>query len=134
MQRRFSVIGLVVILAAGLAGGYSFRVTAAPAPKGQAKMAMKEHGGMAMQTPVSRRLDQQLEAAKTRAARRGKYKCCIKPSCSWCMLHMGNCTCYKGVVSGKGHCRECRGGWEAGQGHVPGKTLADVRKMKVESM
>src|SRR5256885_1968047 len=65
------------------------------------------------------KLDKQVESARVKAASDGHYVCCIKPGCSWCVIHFGKCVCYMGVGSGKTACRECHGGWEAGQGCVP---------------
>src|SRR5262249_4662852 len=75
-------------------------------------------------------LRQQVEAARKKAFDHGSYACCIEPACSWCLLSVGECTCILGVGSGQYACRECKGGWEAGQGIMPGKRKEDVRKMK----
>jgi hypothetical protein len=99
-------------------------------PQGQ------EHkGGMMMQTSESKKLEKHVNAVKAKA-RVGKegYACCIRPSCEWCAVHMGHCTCHHGVETGMGNCRECHGGWDAGQGDVKGKTKEDVRGMPVMKM
>jgi len=90
---------------------------------------------MMMQTAESKKLEKHVNAvkAKARAGREG-YACCIRPSCEWCAVHMGHCTCHHGVETGMGNCRECHGGWEAGQGDVKGKTKEDVRNLPVMKM
>ncbi len=37
-------------------------------------------------------------------------------------------------MTGMGPCRECHGGWEAGQGAIPGKTKDGVRKQPTMKM
>ena len=86
--------------------------------------------GVSKPVEASTKLDKQVESARVKAASDWRYVCCIKPGCSWCVIHLGKCVCYMGVGSGKTACRECHGGWEAGQGCVPGKTKEDVREMK----
>src|ERR1051326_5965209 len=71
-------------------------------------------------------LRKQVEAGRQRAFDHGQYACCVKPACSWCLLSLGACTCAEGVGSGKYACRECKGGWESGQGRIPGKSKEDV--------
>ena len=81
-------------------------------------------------TADAQQLGEQAQKARAKAAGNGYYACCIEPACSWCLLHIGKCTCVLGVGTGKWACRECHGGWEAGQGRIPGKSREDVRKMK----
>lgn len=98
----------------------------------------KEHGKMmgAMsmkQTTDSKKLESHVKAVKAKAGKEG-YDCCIGPSCEWCAVHMGHCMCHHGVEDGTGNCRECHGGWEAGQGEVKGETKEDIRKLPVMKM
>jgi cytochrome c2 len=116
----------------GLAGYQRLGTRAMPRPQKQAKPSPQpapDHlvvGTTNEFTP----LRQQVEAARKKAFDHGSYACCIEPACSWCLLSMGECTCILGVGSGQYACRECKGGWEAGQGIMPGKRKEDVRKMK----
>jgi hypothetical protein len=95
----------------------------------------QEHRGemMMMQTAESKKLEKHVNAVKAKAGKEG-YACCIRPSCEWCAVHMGHCTCHHGVETGMGPCRECHGGWEAGEGHVTGKTREDVRNQPIMKM
>ncbi|MDZ7343240.1 MAG: hypothetical protein ONA90_01870, partial [candidate division KSB1 bacterium] len=34
-----------------------------------------------------------VETAKASMAHDGKYKCCIKPACDWCLLKANGCAC-----------------------------------------
>ncbi len=85
------------------------------------------------QTSESKKLETHVKAVKSKAGKEG-YACCIRPTCEWCAVHMGPCMCHHGVETGMGPCRECHGGWEAGQGEVTGKTKEDVRNMPVMKM
>ena len=132
MSRRFTLLIAAAIMLLGvMAWRASVSVARAPHHAMTHKMAMKGDMGMGMtMTPEAMHLRKSLDAAKSAAARKGKYACCIKPSCDWCMTHMGSCSCGKGVAMNMGACRECKGGWEAGQGAIGGKTKDDVRNMK----
>ena len=46
----------------------------------QAKMGGM-HGGMMMQTADSKKLHQHVNTVKSKAAKKGQYACCIRPSC-----------------------------------------------------
>ncbi len=88
---------------------------------------------MMKQTADSKKLEKNVNAVKDKAGKEG-YDCCIRPTCEWCAVHMGHCMCHHGVETGMGPCRECHGGWEAGQGVVKGKTKEDVRNQPVMKM
>jgi hypothetical protein len=60
----------------------------------------------------------QMDAAKAKLSRSGKYDCCVKPSCDMCARTNGACECAANVASGKGACGECLEGWQAGLGIV----------------
>jgi len=100
--------------------------------RAQEKMGQKMSQTMA-QASESKKLENHVKAVKAKAGKEG-YDCCIRPTCEWCAVHMGHCMCHHGVETGMGPCRECHGGWEAGQGEVKGKTKEDVRNMPVMKM
>jgi len=83
-------------------------------------------GGMMPQTAASKRADAQVEKIKAAP----NYQCCIRPMCDFCAVHMGSCPCGKHAAMGMPVCNQCKGGWDAGQGVVPGKTAADIKVMK----
>ena len=83
-------------------------------------------GGMMPQTAASKRADAQVEKIKAGP----NYQCCIRPMCDFCAVHMGSCPCGKHAAMGMPVCNQCKGGWDAGQGVVPGKTAADIKVMK----
>ncbi len=117
-----------------LAACAALLLATAPAGFAQSKMAPSKstmtHSGMMMQTPASKKVMQQVKGIKS-----GKnYKCCIKPKCDWCAVHMGSCPCGKMAATGKPVCVNCKGGWDAGQGVVPGKTAADIKVMTMGDM
>ncbi len=87
------------------------------------------HGKMP-QTAASRKVQAQVEKIKS-----GKnYQCCIRPKCNTCAVTMGSCPCGKHAAMGMPVCTQCKGGWDAGQGVVPGKTTADIKVMKMGGM
>ena len=53
--------------------------------------------------------------------------CCLAPSCNFCALVAGKCTCAMSVRTEAGVCGECYDGWHAGQGRMPGVKAADVK-------
>jgi len=131
MHRRILLLAATISLGIGLAGWHRSGSLAAPDSRGRAAFdKTRSDRSKPGQTDDSQRLGEQVETAARKAAENGSYACCIRPACSWCLLHRGQCTCALGVGSGRGACRECHGGWEAGQGRIPGRTKEDVRKMK----
>lgn len=110
-------IALVVALAAILA----YAVTAARAQ-------MAEHGMMPV-PKAAKRLQASVNKYKTQLTGQGKYTCCINPTCDFCATHMGACPCGKMAAMDRPVCRECKGGWEAGEGVITGKTAADIKVM-----
>jgi hypothetical protein len=63
---------------------------------------------------------QSLDSAKKKLAADGKYACCVKPACDLCARTAGSCACAANLLSGKGVCGECQGGWLAGRGQMKG--------------
>lgn len=49
--------------------------------------------------------------------------------CNQCALMMGGCPCGGNAASGKPVCHECKGGWDAGDGAIPGKRSRDIKVM-----
>ena len=72
------------------------------------------------------KLQKSINSYKQKLVKSGKYMCCVKPTCDFCASHMGGCPCGKMAAMGKPVCRECKGGWEAGEGAIPGKKPADI--------
>jgi mono/diheme cytochrome c family protein len=115
-----------------MALGHPFSILAATDRQGKPKKsaASLQDAHLIRQNDEARRLRRQVDAATKNAAQHGYHACFINPPCSWCLLHLGQCTCVLGVGRGQYACRECHGGWEANQGYIPGKTKNDVRKMR----
>lgn len=131
MDRRLVLLITTIGIGIGLVGWQGSQTAA---PRGGATAA---HAGTHAQgtsrpglSDKTGGLGSQVDTAVRKAAQDGNYACCIRPACAWCLLHGGRCTCAIGVGSGRGACRECHGGWEAGQGRIPGRTRQDVRNMK----
>ena len=66
-------------------------------------------------------------AVSAKAAKKGQYTCCINPPCNFCALHMAMCPCGKNLAAAKPVCRECKGGWHAGEGAIAGIKPENVK-------
>ncbi len=66
---------------------------------------------------------------KAKLIKDGKYVCCLKNPCNQCALMIGACPCGKNAAAGKPVCHECKGGWAAGNGIIPGKKAEDIKVM-----
>jgi hypothetical protein len=84
--------------------------------------------------PGARRLHAELERVSQTAAKKGQYTCCIAPPCEFCAVHEAMCPCAKDLVAGKAVCRECKGGWDVGEGRVQGVNAANVKGMSAAQM
>ena len=108
-----------ILAAAGLTlGGVSLRGFAAP---------RHVHAAAASTPKQAVQLRRSIDRYKAQLARQGKYACCIRPSCDYCATHEGMCPCDKQVAANKPVCRECKGGWDAGEGEARGKTAAEIK-------
>lgn len=117
---------LVVLLAVGALG---LGVVAWAQDDAMAKQMemMKE---MMMNRPKSmKKADTAIQKQKQKAVAAGKYACCLKHSCDSCALKMGQCPCGMNAANDKPVCNECKGGWHAGDGFIPGKTADQIKTM-----
>jgi ribonucleotide monophosphatase NagD (HAD superfamily) len=73
--------------------------------------------------------DQAIQTQKKTAASEGRYSCCLKQACDHCALKMGECPCATNLQKGMAVCNECKGGWHAGDGAIPGIDPDDVTTM-----
>src|SRR5206468_6788312 len=89
-------------------------VCAAPAPPPTG------YASRAEVVPAARKLHQELEKVMDTAAERGAYTCCISPPCAFCASRMAMCPCGKSLARRGPVCRECKGGWEVGEGRMSG--------------
>lgn len=87
-----------------------------------------------MVAPGAKKLHSELERVSGAAAKKGNYTCCINPPCEFCAVHMAECPCGKMLAAGKGVCRECKGGWDVGEGRIPGVKAADVKGRSAKDM
>lgn len=91
--------------------------------------AQEDHMAMGPPPRQAVRLQKNIDGYKAKLASQGKYACCVKPTCDFCATHMGMCPCGKMAAMNKPVCRECKGGWEAGEGVIPGKSASDIKAM-----
>ena len=67
-----------------------------------------------------------LEAAKAGLAAKGEYRCCVIPSCNWCLINDKHCTCAAHLEEGEAVCGSCGQSWAMGRGVLPGVEPRDV--------
>ena len=68
-----------------------------------------------------------LEAAKAGLAAKGEYRCCVMPSCNWCVINDKHCTCAAHLEKGEAVCGSCGQSWAMGRGVLPGVKAEDVK-------
>lgn len=73
------------------------------------------------------RLTGELEAAKAGLAAKGEYRCCVMPTCNWCLMNDKHCGCAAHLEAGEGVCGECGQSWTMGRGVLPGVNPEDVK-------
>jgi hypothetical protein len=85
---------------------------------------LAHEGGRKNTTPTKADSDLKTAKAKLAAAKKtlqakGRYACCVKPSCDLCLRKNGSCTCASNVMRGLGACGECMAGWKNGRRRRP---------------
>ncbi len=70
---------------------------------------------------------EKLAQAKDKLMQEGKYNCCVKDPCNYCLLHESDCDCYKDLQAGEHVCIECYSEWQRGNGAVEGIKKEAVR-------
>jgi hypothetical protein len=73
--------------------------------------------------------DNAVQQQKQKAMKAGNYGCCLKNACDFCALKMGECPCGMNAAKDMPVCNECKGGWYAGDGALPGKTADQIKTM-----
>lgn len=70
-----------------------------------------------------------VEIAKASLTRDGKFKCCVKPACDWCVLKANGCACADMIDAGQPVCPECGLGWKNGRGSIPDVQPSEVKNV-----
>lgn len=117
-------ITLVLALLAGVGMSLSYAQGGAMAEQMEMmkKMMMNRPKAMA-------KADDGIQKQKQAAMKDGKYGCCLKHACDTCALKMGQCPCGMNAAKNMAVCNECKGGWHAGDGAIPGKTADQIMTM-----
>ncbi len=97
-----------------------------------AMVLLAHEGGRRNTTPTKAEKDLQtakkkLAAAKKTLTAKGRYACCVKPSCDLCLRKNGSCACAANVARGLGACGECMAGWKNGRGSMSGIKAENVK-------
>ncbi|MDA1315457.1 MAG: hypothetical protein O2968_19180 [Acidobacteria bacterium] len=128
MMKMFKRPWLAVSLAVALLGGVGISVSLAQSDAMADQMEMMKK--MMMSRPKAMaKADAQIQKVKAKAVADGKYACCLRHSCDSCALKMGQCPCGMNAANDKPVCHECKGGWHAGDGAIPGKTADQIKTM-----
>lgn len=123
MKRRI-MRSLIVLFVAALVGSM-FQLLAQQGAVSPEQMEMMKK--MMMNRPAAMRTaDEAIQAQKKQATSQGTYGCCLKQACDHCALKMGECPCRMNLQKKMAVCNECKGGWHAGDGAVPGVNADDV--------
>ena len=72
-------------------------------------------------------LSSELETAKAALMAKGEYRCCVLPSCNWCLINDKHCKCATHLEEGGGVCGGCGQSWAMGRGVLPGVDPEDVK-------
>lgn len=75
------------------------------------------------------RADKAVQDQKAAAMKAGTYNCCLKNSCDYCALKMGECPCGMNAANDMPVCNECKGSWYAGDGRIPNLTPDQIKTM-----
>ncbi len=122
MKRKRWALAVMAALLLGVMGWGVGRILA------QGEMEMMKQK-MMNRPAAMKSADKAIQAQKQKAVKAGKYACCLKDSCDFCALKMGECTCGMMAAKDMPVCNECKGGWHAGNGAVPGKKAEDIKTM-----
>jgi hypothetical protein len=70
-----------------------------------------------------------VETAKASMMRDGKYNCCIKPACDYCLLKAKGCACADMIDADQPVCTDCGLGWKNGNGSIPDVEPSEVKNV-----
>jgi hypothetical protein len=96
------ILGLVLVLIAGMSMGY-FIKPSAPA---------RDHVSAIKSQTIDDQRSTWIEigdSLKARLASQGEYDCCILQPCNYCLYDEGECGCRQDILAGRHPCGECIG-------------------------
>lgn len=123
-NRKRWMVGLIGLVVTGALGWNIARAF----PQMEQQMEMMKQK-MMNRPKAMQAADKAVQEQKKKAISAGKYACCLKTSCDSCALKMGECPCGMNAAKDMLVCNECKGGWHAGDGAVPGKTADQIKTM-----
>lgn len=126
ISKPHRILSVALAFALAALGGVAVTVLAQDAPQAvlDKMQRMMENRPAAMKDAEAA-----IDAQKRQAAGGGNYVCCLRHPCDFCALNMGQCPCGKNVADGKPVCSECKGGWHAGDGAIPGVSADEVKTL-----
>lgn len=117
----------LTILFAGAYGCTVPEPSPEPEPKVEAEAASETTAAPPSPEVELEQIRTRLEAVKAALFDEGNYNCCVQPSCDWCALHEGSCSCLENLTGGDAVCPGCGLGWHNGQGIAEGIDAASVK-------
>src|SRR5689334_10704248 len=92
--RRMLILMIAVTIGTGFVVCRQLWSLAAPGqrPQTKARTIYLDDTHLIRENEEARRLRQQVDLARKTAFEHGSHACCIGPPCSWCLLHLGQCT------------------------------------------
>jgi hypothetical protein len=125
-RSKLLIVGLTVLaLTLGVWAAFALQAAKAPPPMGIPHVKV---------VPGAQKAFDAVSRISQTAARKDMYSCCLSKPCGFCAMYMAMCPCGKNLAAGKPVCRECKGGWEVGEGRIPGINAADVKGMSVDQV
>jgi len=123
MQSRWLFVSVVAVVCGWMGLFITFAIA-------QHESDMEMMKKMMMNRPKAlKQADMAVQSEKKKLIKSGKYGCCLKHGCDQCVLKMGGCPCGMNAANDKPVCHECKGGWAAGDGAIPGKTADEIKVM-----
>ena len=132
MMKKFQVLGAVAFLL-GLVSCQPVQQASEAGQSEQAEQAeqaeppVKEEPVKLSPAEQIEKINAALDDVKSELVNAGKYSCCTFPTCNWCALHEGECSCYANVEAKKEVCPGCGLGWHNGNGMVEGFEASQVK-------
>lgn len=121
---------LLIIAVSLLAGGWVGANALPQSSQEQLNQMMEMMKQKMMNRPAEmKKVDNTIRQYIKKAAADGNYACCLKHPCKQCAVNMGECPCGMNAMDDKPVCHECKGGWHAGDGAIPGKTADQIKVM-----
>ena len=122
--RRLALLALAVCAALNLScGDKAEEGPAVPVGSDHLAVVIPDSGGIDLQGLTQATKDSLVQVL----ADEGRYLCCVKPGCEYCIKKFGRCECY--VKKNDPICGQCYDGYKEGRGKFKLINLNELKKM-----